>query len=149
MLVRSTATPAFAALRHGDTAPWLQRLHITRGVLAIHPSSFMWSDREQRQRREQIPSLTRAASSFLRFLLCLPSDLIRKIRVIPGPLHRLTLQRFPGLPKPPTPPKRLRRLDWRRRQRFNDFNAAKPTFRVRDPKILRSTSVKARKGFRG
>jgi hypothetical protein len=30
-------------------------------------------------------------------------------------------------------------------QRFNDFNAAEPTFRVRDPKILRSTSVKARK----
>ena len=27
-------------------------------------------------------------------------------------------------------------------QRFNDFNAAAPTFRVRDPKILRSTSVK-------
>ena len=26
-------------------------------------------------------------------------------------------------------------------QRFNDFNAAAPTFRVRDPKILRSTSV--------
>jgi len=33
----------------------------------------------------------------LRFLLCLPSDLIRKIRVIRGALHRLTLQRFNGL----------------------------------------------------
>jgi hypothetical protein len=30
-------------------------------------------------------------------------------------------------------------------QRFNDFNAAKPTFRVRDHKNLHSTSVKGQK----
>ena len=69
----------------------------------------------------------------LRFLLCLPSDLIRKIRALPavartrrwvirGPLHRLTLQRFNGL-------------------------TIFTTFRVTSRRIFSSTSVKARKGF--